>query len=1240
MTLGTQAQPHGKLLDYEQFIDHQLERTRARIKFTDIMTAGLTLLVGFLGVLFLEVVLDHMVGLPLPMRRLVLSAGVTVAAIFCAVRIAMPLLRRINGIYAAKTIEDADPAFKNSLINYLELRRYRGQMPKAIMATLQARAVTDLTQVEIDNVVNQQRMLRAFYTLSAVTVIFSLYALFSPKSILDSTRRAFLADVVRPTNTQLVNIKPGNDPELAEVVAGAHVVFSVHVEGVRPEKVLLHYSVDDGKFFAIREFSPGRLMYDPWQITLTNVQQSVEYYLTGGDAESLRYRLKVLPAPTVTSMALDLVFPSYTQVPPRTGIEGGTVEAIEGTEVTVHARTNMPASLATLDISNDTPAPMEIASDDATVLTGRFKVKTSGTYKVNFRTTGNQLNPNPVFYDIFAIPDRPPTARFVQPDKPSIKVPANVNVDLAMTGNDDHGVKDATLHVALGNDKLVSKNMLEGRPPQSEFKAIETLDLAKLRVKPGSTLNYWLVVRDNKEPTSNRVETARQIIEVTEPASPPEKKKFEDSQQKNRDQFEPTAASNGDGESGPDKQPPPQAGQDGGQKNETGNGPPQDETQTKNGEQEGNQGTSTIDEPNPENRKDGGANNDGGQLSPEDQRMEDKLKSVMNEKKAGNPSGDQAKPANAQPKDGNSQPGNSGNANAPPKSGNSKGGIQDSAKGRSNDSQRPTAQDSGQSNPSTAPPQPGDPRSSDPSSQVQRADRSGNQPPSANGQQANNDSNTTPNQPADRDQANPRGNRNDPIDTTPADRRPRDSRGNERTDASSPQGARNDNNANGTKSEKSEGRNAGTKTGDQNADSNSSTTPGEDAQSRDTKSGNARDQQGNPANKSSQGDGRDRSSAAKNGESQKNKGNDNAPNETGSPTGGDHKDGTKGEGNDSSSATKTDGTRDNKPNGDAANRDSKDGANGEGNDRSSSTKNRDRAENAKTGDAANEKGEPSASNSKDGAKAEGNDRSSSNAGSDSQKSAKSGEGTKQSGDQSQDGAKGEGNDRSSSNAGSDSQKSAKSGESTKQSGDQSSETNKDDAKGQGSDRAASATKSGEQQQQKNSTKGQTSTPKGAAGKEDPDAPGGSGQGTKGTQGQSGTGVKRSSPDQASDRTDDGQAGKKDGTGEGQSGKKDGTGEGQSGKKDGTGEGQSGKKDGAGGSDSAAKSNARSAAGKQANAGRNSGERTAANVAGKLERVFTRKRWPASSHCSPEIGRSDQDEFARARNELARARVSW
>ena len=257
MTLGTQSQPQGKLLDYEQFIDHQLSRTRTRIKFIDVTTAGLILLLGFLGILFLEILLDHVIGLPLLVRQIVLTVGLAGASAFVVMRIVMPLVRRINGIYAAKTIEDADPAFKNSLINYLELRRYRGQMPKAVMATLEARAVNDLTQVEVDNVVSHE--LRVVYAVAGLIVVMCLYGTFSPKSSFDSTRRAFLADVAQPTNTQLTDIKPGKDPELSEVVSGSHVTFSVLVGGVRPKGVYLHYSVDQGNFFCrprVRTWKP------------------------------------------------------------------------------------------------------------------------------------------------------------------------------------------------------------------------------------------------------------------------------------------------------------------------------------------------------------------------------------------------------------------------------------------------------------------------------------------------------------------------------------------------------------------------------------------------------------------------------------------------------------------------------------------------------------------------------------------------------------------------------------------------------------------------------------------------------------------------------------------------------------------------------------------------------------------------------------------------------------------------
>src|SRR5436305_478298 len=103
------AQPHGKLLDYEQYVDHQIHRTRARIKMTDVLTASITLVTVALGILFLEIVLDHLVGLPIWARRIILMLGLASGGAFAGWRIVLPLIRRVNSFYAAKTIEDADP---------------------------------------------------------------------------------------------------------------------------------------------------------------------------------------------------------------------------------------------------------------------------------------------------------------------------------------------------------------------------------------------------------------------------------------------------------------------------------------------------------------------------------------------------------------------------------------------------------------------------------------------------------------------------------------------------------------------------------------------------------------------------------------------------------------------------------------------------------------------------------------------------------------------------------------------------------------------------------------------------------------------------------------------------------------------------------------------------------------------------------------------------------------------------
>ncbi len=62
------------------------------------------------------------------------------------------------------------------------------------------------------------------------------------------------------------------------------------------------------------------------------------------------------------------------------------------------------------------------------------------------------MNPDPVVYDIVALPDHPPTAKFTHPDEPLVKVPSNVPVALRMEAADDHGVEVATLHVRQGTE--------------------------------------------------------------------------------------------------------------------------------------------------------------------------------------------------------------------------------------------------------------------------------------------------------------------------------------------------------------------------------------------------------------------------------------------------------------------------------------------------------------------------------------------------------------------------------------------------------------------------------------------------------------------------------------------------------------------------------------------------------------------------------------------------------------------
>jgi hypothetical protein len=198
-------------------------------------------------------------------------------------------------------------------------------------------------------------------------------------------------------------------------------------------------------------------------------------------------------------------------------------------------------------------------------------------------------------------------------------------------------------------------NLLENKPATPQFRGSETFDLAAWKVQPGSRIDYWLTVRDTKEPTANRFETARQVIEVIAPLPPAEKAKFEETAKK---ELEPDQAPTPDRANPAEnpEQPPPADGRPGEAERDQGEPNPQKK-----------QGAEEVDPKNPgavdrqENADPANAANNEPQRpekppTAEEQRKLEKLQQALERMRQAQ--GQQPPPAGAQQNAPN--PGNAG----------------------------------------------------------------------------------------------------------------------------------------------------------------------------------------------------------------------------------------------------------------------------------------------------------------------------------------------------------------------------------------------------------------------------------------------------------------------------------------------------------------------------------------------------------------------------------------------------
>ncbi|MBA3480176.1 MAG: hypothetical protein H0T51_00040, partial [Pirellulales bacterium] len=224
------------LVDSEHYIDDQIRRTRRALKLVDLAAGLITLAIGLLAFVLLAAVLDHWVvpgGLNTAGRGLVFGL-MLLAVAWYGWRQFVPLLRSINPVYAAHTIERSTPSLKNSLLNLLMFRTHRQQMSSRVYHALEQQAAQRLSTATLDTAIDRSALLRLGYALLLIIAVCAAYAVLSPKNMAVSAARVLApwSDLAPPSRVKILDVKPG----ATSVARGELLEISAEVNGLHADE--------------------------------------------------------------------------------------------------------------------------------------------------------------------------------------------------------------------------------------------------------------------------------------------------------------------------------------------------------------------------------------------------------------------------------------------------------------------------------------------------------------------------------------------------------------------------------------------------------------------------------------------------------------------------------------------------------------------------------------------------------------------------------------------------------------------------------------------------------------------------------------------------------------------------------------------------------------------------------------------------------------------------------------------
>jgi len=573
------AKRDAQLVQYEEYIDKQIQSTRHLVKVVDVVTALMVMTIGALGILLAAAVVEHWLvpsGFNVGVR-LVLFVLLVGGLSFYATRRLWPLCSgSINPAYAAQAIEEDNPSLKNSLLNLLLFRQNREIITDAVYETLEEQAAQRLTRVPVESAVDRTHLLWLGYVLMSVVAAAALYKIFSPKDPFVTAERVLMpwADVVPASRVVIENVEPG----ATTLARGEVLTVAADVRGISDDDpVVVRYTTADGQ--AVDMPAPMKPSAAGLRFTgqippaqkgvFAGVAQDFRYRIEAGDARSREYAVSVVAAPMITIEKIDYDYPAYTGFADHSVERLGDIRAIEGTKVTIHARANEPIKEAAVDFEADgrndvvfNPSGHEARTSFVLALRDDHQTPKYTSYVLRFTGDDGRSNRDPVKYPIDVLPDLPPEVAILAPAEKARDVRLDETVAIEVEARDpDFALSEVRLQGEAAGRKVIDTPLLA-----SEYKGRYSGRLLftpnEHGLQPGEVVRYWVTARDNRAPQPDETASDSQTLRVVspdpdQPDQPPqdrlaqrEKREPQDGNQSQDGQQQPGA----DGQSGGESQ--------------------------------------------------------------------------------------------------------------------------------------------------------------------------------------------------------------------------------------------------------------------------------------------------------------------------------------------------------------------------------------------------------------------------------------------------------------------------------------------------------------------------------------------------------------------------------------------------------------------------------------------------------------------------------------------------------------